>query len=474
MAEFSTTKLNAEQHLLLDQPLLRMPYELARKNFKTAQRYVEREQTFVTKELKNAANGAAQAATTGDASATLSQLDTMINRMQGLKRKLETLHTEETTIHKATKTRIQHLDDLYGIPSLADVKYDEWSKVRLDRLLVDYLLRSGYGDSAKALAKEKGIEELVDVDAFVQCERIAESLRRGRCQEALAWCGDNKQGLKKLEVRDPMDKKIKKEAEAKWSLDQYWRSLFSDRDCLIEQCPSGCHTQERDLFEEVANLWTSNLEFELRLQQYVEMVRTGTTQKLQEATQHARKYLASHSDTKYAIRAAGLLAFPPDTPAEPYKDDLATINEAPSQTLYSTDRWPKLAELFIKTHNTLYSLPPNPLLHIALSAGLSALKTPSCHSQYASSSSNANSTSTSVCPICSTELNELARNVPYAHHTKSFVENDPVVLPTGRIYGRARLMEMNAKLGTPKGFVKDPMVPNLIYEESQLKKVFIS
>ncbi|GME42566.1 hypothetical protein GTA08_BOTSDO08850 [Neofusicoccum parvum] len=405
MAEFSTTKLNAEQHLLLDQPLLRMPYELARKNFKTAQRYVEREQTFLTKELKSAANGAAHASSTGDASATLSQLDTMINRMQGLKRKLETLHNEETVIHKATKTRIQHLDDLYGIPSLADVKYDEWSKVRLDRLLVDYLLRSGYGESAKELAKEKGIEELVDVDAFVQCERIADSLRNGRCQEALAWCGDNKQGLKKLE---------------------------------------------------------SNLEFELRLQQYVEMVRTGNTQKLTEATQHARKYLAAHSDTKFAIRAAGLLAFPPDTPAEPYR------------TLYSPDRWPKLAELFVKTHNTLYSLPPRPLLHIALSAGLSALKTPSCHSKFASSSSNASSTSTSVCPICSTELNELARNVPYAHHTKSFVENDPVVLPSGRIYGRARLMEMNAKLGTPKGFVKDPMEPNLIYEESQLKKVFIS
>lgn len=179
-----------------------MPYELARKNFKTAQRYVEREQTYLTKELKSAANGAAQTSATGDASATLSQLDTMINRMQGLKRKLETLHGEETAIHKATKTRIQHLDDLYAIPSLADVKYDEWSKVRLDRLLVDYLLRSGYGESAKALAQEKGIEELVDVDAFVQCERIAESLRNGRCQEALGWCGDNKQGLKKLEVRE--------------------------------------------------------------------------------------------------------------------------------------------------------------------------------------------------------------------------------------------------------------------------------
>ncbi|KAK8221259.1 negative regulation of gluconeogenesis [Phyllosticta capitalensis] len=405
MAELTSTKLNAEQHLLLDQPLLRMPYELARKNFKTAQRYAEREQTYILKELKTTTAAAASASQTGDATQTLSQLDNMINRMQGLKRKLETLHTEEANIQRATKTRIQHLDDLYGIPSLADVKYEEWSKVRLDRLLVDYLLRSGYGESAKALAKEKDIEELVDVDAFVQCEKIAESLRNGRCQEALSWCGDNKQGLKKLE---------------------------------------------------------SNLEFELRLQQYVEMVRSGNTQKLMEATMHARKYLASHHDTTFAIRAAGLLAFPPDTPAEPYR------------SLYSPARWEKLADLFVKTHHTLYSLPPRPLLHIALTAGLSALKTPSCHSQYTSSSANATSTSTSVCPICSTELNELARNVPYAHHTKSNVEDDPVVLPTGRIYGRKRLMEMNEKLGTPRGYVKDPLAPTLIYDEGQLKKVFIS
>lgn len=210
-----------------------MPYELARKNFKTAQRYVEREQTYLTKELKSAANGAAQASSTGDATTTLSQLDTMINRMQGLKRKLETLHGEETAIHKATKTRIQHLDDLYGIPSLADVKYDEWSKVRLDRLLVDYLLRSGYGESAKALAKEKGIEELVDVDAFVQCERIAESLRNGRCQEALAWCGDNKQGLKKLEVCDKTAEKTKR------SLDGFWQAIFESRYCRIERRLAG-------------------------------------------------------------------------------------------------------------------------------------------------------------------------------------------------------------------------------------------
>ena len=37
-----------------------------------------------------------------------------------------------------------------------DVKYEVWSRTRLDRLLVDYLLRHGYNESARALADEDG------------------------------------------------------------------------------------------------------------------------------------------------------------------------------------------------------------------------------------------------------------------------------------------------------------------------------
>ena len=121
--------------------------------------------------------------------------------MQGLKRKMETLHGEEKALHQASRKRILHLQDLYEIPSLADVKYDEWSRVRLNRLLVDYLLRCGYGESAKALAREKGIEELVDVDVFVQCHRVEESLRRRSTQECLAWCAEHRPMMKKIDVR---------------------------------------------------------------------------------------------------------------------------------------------------------------------------------------------------------------------------------------------------------------------------------
>ena len=62
----------------------------------------------------------------------------------------------------------------------------------------------------------------------------------------------------------------------------------------------------------------SNLEFELRVQEYIELVRT--CQHLP-AIAYYRKHLVPFAQThREAIqRAAGLLAFPPDTQVQPYK-----------------------------------------------------------------------------------------------------------------------------------------------------------
>jgi macrophage erythroblast attacher len=169
--------------------------------------------------------------------------------------------------------------------------------------------------------------------------------------------------------------------------------------------------------------------------------------------------------------------------------------------------------MFLSTHHTLFSIPHRPLLQVALTAGLSALKTPACHSKFISPTSGLNSArtpphadipthssrhlrshsqlhakhnhndeitapvaallNTPVCPICSTELNKLAEDLPFAHHGKSHVENDPVVLPNGRVYGSERLWKLNEKLGTPKGMVRDPSDPNLVYGSEEVKKVYI-
>lgn len=431
MAELTSTKLNAESHLLLDQPLLRMPYELSRRNFKNAQRVIEHTSTSLTSTLSSTTKAVSKPTTKPDT--TLDALDSMISKMQGLKRKLEVLHDEEQKIHRAAKARLKHLQDLYEIQSLVDVRYDEWSRTRLSRLLVDCLLREGYTESATHLAQSKGITELVDVEPFIACHKIERSLKEGMTTSlALEWCKEHGKELKKG-----------------------------------------------------ANM----LEFELRLQQYIELVRQGHEagvsgmdglemedgmhgvsigggggeMKLVEARTHAKKYLSSSGDFELLRRAAGLLAYRPWDEVEPYA------------SLYSPARWTHLANLFITTHHSLYSLPPRPLLHIALSAGLSALKTPACHSAFTSSSANASSSTTTVCPICSTELNELARNVPYALHTKSIVENDPVALPNGRVYGSEKLRIFNEKVGTEKGWVRDPVhgISGEVWKESELRKVYV-
>ena len=439
-------KIPDPNHLVLtkarnqDQPLLRVPYELHRRTHKAAQRNLEHDRDWLTSKLKSAPKSASP----DNIPATLSSIDDMLKRMETLKRKLSTLATEEEHLHRQSRARLQHAQELESIPSTTDAKYDDWSKIRLNRLLVDYLLRSGYVETAQKLAKSQNIEDLVDVDAFVQCQKIEASLACGETKEALAWCADNKQALKKM---------------------------------------------------------NSSLEYDLRLQEYIGLVRTRDPTRMQAATAYARKYIAPYNDLEFSIRAAGLLAFGPNTQTEPYK------------TLYAPERWEHLRGMFWSTYYSLSSLPKAPPLHIALSAGLSALKTPSCHSSHMSPSSalNANTITSpptnntpaatenkkpatkaaaigqSVCPICSTELNALARSVPYAHHSKSIVENDPVVLPNGRLYGRERLMAFQNKVRGVAGVMEtdggreedileeivDPADTEQRFRAYELKKVFI-
>tara|TARA_R110002003_G_scaffold2545_1_gene24427 strand:- start:6804 stop:7910 length:1107 start_codon:yes stop_codon:yes gene_type:complete len=266
-----------------------MPYELSRRNFKNAQRVIEHSAANLTTSLTAATKTASK---TSSPDATLEALDSMVSKMQGLKRKLEGLHEEEMRIHKSAKARLRHLQDLYEVKSLVDVKYDEWSRTRLSRLLVDYLLREGYSESAAHLAQSKSITELVDVDAFVACHKIERSLREGMSTSlALEWCKEHGKELKK---------------------------------------------------------GGSMLEFELRLQQYIELVRQGHEAgmgamdgietdgmngvsigggggeaKLVEARAHAKKYLSTSGDFELLGRAAGLLAYRPWDEVEPYAVRLA-------------------------------------------------------------------------------------------------------------------------------------------------------
>ncbi|CCJ31286.1 unnamed protein product [Pneumocystis jirovecii] len=387
------TKINLENHLILEQSMIRLPYELLRMNFKVSQKYIEKNSNYFLSAIEKL-----DFSTREETEASIEQLNIILVKIQELKEKIP--------------TRIAHLKELCSIENIEDDAYDRWSQVRLNRLLIDYMLRKGMSKTAKQLAQEKNIEGLVDIDLFVRCREIEEALKNKNTTKCLAWCSENRAFLRKNKI---------------------------------------------------------NLEFELKLQEYIELVKK---RELFQAIQYSRKYLTFYSEAHIEEfrRAMALLIFPPDTEYEPYKK------------LYSPDRWMLLADLFVLTHHNLYNLPVLPLLYITLSAGLSALKTPSCCS-FESQKVNTTLFHSTLCPICSPELNSIASLVPYAHAVRSSLidsltgekiksDNELIALPNGHVYNQKSLYEKNEKFGISKDIIWDPATTEKFSRE-KIRKVMV-
>jgi len=54
--------------------------------------------------------------------------------------------------------RVGHTANLFECHTLEDTKFEKWSEQRLDRLLVDYMLRKGMTESSIQLGQRKQIE----------------------------------------------------------------------------------------------------------------------------------------------------------------------------------------------------------------------------------------------------------------------------------------------------------------------------
>ncbi|KAH6802947.1 LisH/CRA/RING-U-box domains-containing protein [Perilla frutescens var. frutescens] len=92
------------------------------------------------------------------------------------------------------RTRLEHLE-------CAELEnMSEWNSTRLKRILVDYMLRMSYYDTAVKLAERSNIQDLIDIDVFLEAKKVIDALQKKEVGPALAWCGDNKSRLKKSKV----------------------------------------------------------------------------------------------------------------------------------------------------------------------------------------------------------------------------------------------------------------------------------
>jgi len=204
----------------------------------------------------------------------------------------------------------------------------------------------------------------------------------------------------------------------------------------------------------------STLEFNVRKQEFVEMIKQN---KRIEAIKHARKYLSSTDPTQVADvqKLMGMLAFDCNKPENPYSEIL------------SEDNWQTLVIQFRNDNFKLHQLNSTSVFTATLQAGLSSLKTLHCYKED-------NSRRSSDCPVCSTNMNELAEPLPYAHCANSKLvcsisglplneNNPPMMMPNGRIYGLKALENIAV---TNEGRVVCPRTQEICHLD-ELQKVFV-
>ncbi|XP_042017099.1 protein MAEA homolog [Salvia splendens] len=377
------------ESLKLEHQLLRVPFENYKKTIRSNHRAVEKDVSAVISGVSTVADSELSREEAVD------QLSSLVSRLQGLKRKSEDGSRTEHLQAQKCRARLEHLE------SAELENMSEWNNTRLKRILVDYMLRMSYYDTAVKLAESSNIQELVDIDVFLEAKKVIDALQKKKVGPALAWCSDNKSRLKKSK---------------------------------------------------------SKFEFQLRLQEFIELVRDDENMK---AITYARKHLAPWGAThmKELQRVMATLAFRSNTDCQSYK------------VLFEEKQWDILADQFKQEFCKLYGMTLQPLLNIYLQAGLSALKTPFCYEDDC----------TKEDPLSQEAFRKLAQPLPYSkqHHSKLVcyitkelmdTENPPLVLPNGYVYSTKALEEMakqnNGEITCPR--------TGLVCDYTEVLKAYIS
>ncbi|XP_018495148.1 E3 ubiquitin-protein transferase MAEA isoform X1 [Galendromus occidentalis] len=385
----------------LEYPTLKVPYEILNKQFRAAQKNIDREVSHVTNATADLEKGISSGAAKAGEIKLL--LGSVVEKLNILKRKADESLSEEVDIALLCKRRLEHLKEGANHDRREN---EEWARKRVDRMLVEHFLRAGYYETALKLADRCDIRSLTNIEVFLVSREVEESLKRKDTASCLAWCYDNKSKLRKLK---------------------------------------------------------SSLEFNLRQQEFIELVRKG---KNFEAVKHARKHFSAidEDQVREVQQVMMLLALSPNTMLSPYKE------------LLDPNRWKKLVEQFRFENYRLYQLSSMSVFSVTLQAGLSALKTPQCYRSSFFRQDSANPD----CPVCYKHLNILAQPLPFAHCAQSrlicFLSGDPLnennvpmMLPNGFVYGEIALKQMaNAN----RGKVSCPRTGE-IYDIKECEKVFV-
>ncbi|ONH66320.1 Protein FYV10 [Cyberlindnera fabianii] len=414
----SLNEPSVDMHVRMLESSFRIPHEAIKRNLKTVQKLDEKQFKKTDELLKNLSKCKTQ-------KDKLAKLKQMITNAKQYEKKMKARVAVEQDHRERIEARIEKIKELKELKEAENSDEEDasstelhqnrllkWYRDRTNLLIADYLLKnheSIENNPGILLLKNLGFEKLVDSDMILVSNRISKSILNKDLSQLITWINDNKSYLKKIK---------------------------------------------------------SNLEFEARFQQYIELIKAND---ISSALSVFSENLTPFTDSNFEeIKiAAGMLVFTKKIINAPTSGNYDRYNH-----LLSPTRYKKISDLFLKIFYRLHCIPEDDPLLVYLSIGISSLKTRSCICVDESTApmdletiltqklnnSQSKTMQHNSCPVCALEFQQLSGQLPYSHNVNSHLFDNPVMLPTHNIFDKAKLSAYTETLlGPDSGEVVDPI-----------------
>jgi macrophage erythroblast attacher len=181
---------------VLEHSTLKVPYETLNKLYRNVQKSIDRDCSALNQSVVSTDK---LIRTHSDINKTdlIAAFSSLVDKLKSFKKRSNDLHGKEKSSLILIKRRIEHLKN-YASPDKAVVK--SFKRQRIDRILIDYFLRSGFYETSSLLASKSNIEYLTNIDVFSSEKQVIQSLKQKETTACLNWCNENKSKLKKINV----------------------------------------------------------------------------------------------------------------------------------------------------------------------------------------------------------------------------------------------------------------------------------
>ena len=275
---------------------------------------------------------------------------------------------------------------LSSIPSLTP---SPTPTTRLHRIIIDYLLRCSYYKTAHALSTQfPHLAPLCDTDVFLSARKVLEGLRARDVSRALAWCGEYRSRLRSVgssmefQLRIQEMMELVKKGERDKALEYAKKWLGVG---VVQGRENGGREDKEEEKEGVAAPAGERGQWE-------DPVVRVRMKELQEAMTAVMFFSLYHPSSSSPLSSPAL----PPSLLPPTSSAYARYSH-----FWSDARWGELEQQFRLTHLAVHGLPPHSQLALTLYIGLATLKTPYCRCSKPSPPSSAPASTPSSAPHAS-------------------------------------------------------------------------